>query len=165
MEPITMGILALIGAITSVATSAVSNAYNTSQQQQANDTNIQLTKMANESSLQNVQAQNEFNAAEAQKARDFELMMSNTQYQRSMADLQAAGFNPILAATNGASYNAPASASGSVAAVKQAHVDPKSVDFSGISSALSSMSTLMLISKLFGKNPLKSNVKYMTLDD
>ena len=116
MEPITMGILALIGAITSITTSAVQNSYNVKQQEQANETNIELTKLANEASLQNVQAQNEFNAAEAQKARDFELMMSNTQYQRSMADLQAAGLNPILAATNGASYNAPASASGSVAA-------------------------------------------------
>lgn len=71
-----------------------------------------------------------FASQQAQENRDFQERMSNTAYQRAMADMRAAGLNPILAANLGGATT-PGGATGQIGGL----ANPGSLMGAGVASA------------------------------
>ncbi len=78
------------------------NRLQNSQWEFANAMNQYQAARANEINLQAVTSARQYNSLEAAKSRDWSRMMRQTAYQDTVKDLQAAGLNPILAASRGA---------------------------------------------------------------
>ena len=142
-------IAAAIAGAASLGTGIASAVSNYNAQKEANETNVGLTEKANQLQLDMLKQQQVFNAEEAEKQRQWETQMSNTAYQRSMADMSAAGLNPLLAAqVGGASTPTSQAASASAGSSQAAHVQSNVLDLSAVTSALQSINNMMILSML-----------------
>lgn len=89
------------GAIIPAAASIISGLISSEGQEDANRDNRMIAEQ-----------NSAFNAAQAQKQMDFQREMSGTAYQRAVADMGAAGLNPMLAYSQGGA-SSPSGAAGS----------------------------------------------------
>lgn len=90
----------------------------TNAERQQNDFSAEQARLAREFNSSEADKARAFNAAEAEKQRQYETEMSNTSYQRQLADMKLAGVNPALAmggAAVGASTPSGVAASGPAA--------------------------------------------------
>lgn len=76
--------------------------------------------LGNKASAKMQDDQQSFNAQEAQANRDFQERMSSSAHQRQIADLKAAGLNPILSGTGGMGSSSPAG-SAATSGIAQQH--------------------------------------------
>lgn len=87
----------LAGALGSYATNQLVNGSLTGKEREQNQFNAEQADLQREFARDERLASQDFNASQAQAQMDFQERMSNTQYQRQVADMQAAGVNPAMA--------------------------------------------------------------------
>lgn len=133
---IATGIASAVASLGSGVASAVSN-YN-------------ATNRANQANIDIMNQTNQFNAEQAQIQREWEERMSNTSYQRAMADMEKAGLNPILASQVGGA----STPSGYAASGQATRVQANPIDFSGFAQAMNALQSTMVTSALL-ENKLK----------
>lgn len=148
----------IAGAAANMAGSLFSTAANYSAQKQANKTNLAMNEANNLLQQQLQDKTMAFNADEAEKQRQWETDMSNTEVQRRMADMQAAGINPLMAANYGASTPTGYAAQGTSAFTSAGKVQAPHLDMSGFTNAMQSINNVLFTQMLANNSKTVSNI-------
>lgn len=123
----------------------------------------QISDDNNAFNLQQINAVNDFNAKEAQKNRDWQERMSNTAHQREVADLLAAGLNPVLSAGGqGAFTGTGAQASGHYATADNTYGQGMISQMTAMIGAMAAMSAAQISANasMYGSDRALEGTKY-----
>lgn len=102
---------------------------------------------------------NLFNAALSQEQMAFQERMANTSFQRGMADMEAAGLNPILAYSQG---GAPSPSGSAVGAVTGAPMQKTSRAIEAFNSAMEARAKIASIENVREDTDKKRSEKYLS---
>lgn len=143
------GLLIGLGALGSTAAGIYQADKNYKAQKEANATNLKMQEMANETNIMLQQQANAAAMAESERNRAWQEEMSNTAHQREMADLKAAGLNPILAATGGATTGSGGVATIDAPQVNSAKVSAPMMNLNSVTNLIQSLTTAALIGQYY----------------
>lgn len=102
-----------IGGLISGLTGSFLSYSSAQQQQRTTQQENRFDRLENREMMQKAQ---DYNTSERIAQQDYQTGMSNSAYQRSVADMKKAGLNPMLAGINQSSASSPSGSAGSVSA-------------------------------------------------